>query len=412
MFGVILVVFLIILLVSPVATVRDNSQSLQFGPRILPEMSYYDLLGITLNSLVAVIPFFLFRKYFSTPESHCMILRTLVIMGIIYSFFALVEIRLSPQLHKWIYGFYQHSFIQHVRDGYRPMIFLRHGLWVGFFFLSTVLAAIALWRGKQEGSLKYLLCAVWLFVILFLSRNLGATMLAILFCPILFLHGSLQRRIVSIVAIIFLLYPAVRQTDILPLDSLVEFTAGISPDRASSFQFRLDNEDMLLERTLERPVFGWGTWGRNRVYDDVGNDISITDGIWIVVLGNFGWVGYIAFFGLLVAPALALGRAAKRKKVPIETMCLAVIMAANFLYMVPNSTLSPIGWMLAGALAGFVQFDPVKTAATSPAVPSDTGKRSSYTRFPVAVKVSPPPDRDSKSSRKRPRSHIRLRSPS
>ena len=46
----------------------------------------------------------------------------------------LVEVRLSPQINTWIYGFFQHDFIQMMRyGGFRPIVFLPHGLWVAFF---------------------------------------------------------------------------------------------------------------------------------------------------------------------------------------------------------------------------------------------------------------------------------------
>ena len=47
----------------------------------------------------------------------------------------------------------------------------------------------------------------------------------------------------------------------------------------------------------------------------------------------------------------------KRKDIPIETLVLGIIMAGNLIYLIPNSALSPIGWLMVGAIAGFVQFD-------------------------------------------------------
>ena len=58
---------------------------------------------------------------------------------------ALFEVRFSPQLNIWIYGFFQHDFQQMIRGGsFRPIVFLPHGLWVALFFLSTLVAAAAL----------------------------------------------------------------------------------------------------------------------------------------------------------------------------------------------------------------------------------------------------------------------------
>ena len=40
------------------------------------------------------------------------ILRVLIIAGLVYSVPMLFEIRLSPQLHNWIYGYYPSQFVQ------------------------------------------------------------------------------------------------------------------------------------------------------------------------------------------------------------------------------------------------------------------------------------------------------------
>ena len=74
-------------------------------------------------------------------------LRGLVVAGLIYSLPMLFEVRMSPQLHTWIYGYFPHSFGQQMRDGgFRPVVFIGHGLGVAFFVMTTVVAAAAFWR--------------------------------------------------------------------------------------------------------------------------------------------------------------------------------------------------------------------------------------------------------------------------
>ena len=47
--------------------------------------------------------------------------------GLVVPFVGIMLI--SPQLHFMTYGFYQHEFTQVVRmGGYRPMVFLQHGI--------------------------------------------------------------------------------------------------------------------------------------------------------------------------------------------------------------------------------------------------------------------------------------------
>ena len=108
----------------------------------------------------------------------------------------------------------------------------------------------------------------------------------------------------------------------------------------------------------EKPLFGWGIWGRNQLYDADGKTISITDGRWIIVIGIFGWCGYIVEFGLLALPILLLARQARR--LPEDALspyaaALALLLAINMIDLLPNATLTPLTWLLAGALVGYAE---------------------------------------------------------
>src|SRR5258708_11362367 len=103
-------------------------------------------------------------------------------------------------------------------------------------------------------------------------------------------------------------------------------------------------------------MFGWGRFGRNRIYDeDTGKDLSITDGTWIITMGQFGFFGFLAEFGLL---SLAVVRATSALKYTqtahdqVFLAALALILAINMIDLLPNSSLSPWTWLLAGALLG------------------------------------------------------------
>ena len=76
------------------------------------------------------------------------------------------------------------------------------------------------------------------------------------------------------------------------------------------------NEDALSERAAEKPWGGWGSWGRNLIFDpETGQDRSIVDGAWILLIGTYGWLGYLAQFGLMTLPVILI--ALGRRKVPI-----------------------------------------------------------------------------------------------
>ena len=342
-----------ILLLSPVMTVLQNPDTLINTDVVRKGLSFSDLRSMVFSSMVTFVPFILAYRVIHHRDHYREILVSIVVLGMFYTLLALVEMRMSPQMNIWVYGYFQSEWYQHERGGaYRPLVFLRHGLWLGFFLLTALLAALTLSHRRDDRKTQYLLSALWLLLILFLSRNLGATILALLIVPMLFFFKTqTQVRLAAAMAIFFFIYPVVRASDMSPANFLVEWTRAVSPDRAASLWFRLSNEDRLIERAMERPVFGWGIWGRARVLNERGIDLSVTDGIWIVVLGKRGWAGYLAQFGILLLPLVFLARRNKTGPPLPEIAGMALIMGANFLYMIPNSTLSPIGMLITGTLA-------------------------------------------------------------
>jgi len=98
------------------------------------------------------------------------------------------------------------------------------------------------------------------------------------------------------------LYVGTRATDVWSAEGLINWAKKISTDRAASLEYRIDNEDILSEKAREKPILGWGGWGRSRVYDKTGEDISITDGMWIIVFGQYGIVGVLALLAMMIQP--------------------------------------------------------------------------------------------------------------
>jgi hypothetical protein len=119
---------------------------------------------------------------------------------------------------------------------------------------------------------------------------------------------------------------------------------------------RFEQEEKLLDKAWQRLWFGWGRFGRNRIYnEDTGGNESITDGAWIIVFGTFGLVGFSAVFGLLsltvLRAAMAL-RHAQTKREGVLLAALALIVAISMVDLLPNASLSSWTWLLAGSLLG------------------------------------------------------------
>jgi hypothetical protein len=117
------------------------------GGLVLPGVGHYDALSAVVGQFLFLLPFFLGRQFLRHAEDSAETLRVLIVAGLIYSLPMLFEIRMSPQLHTWIYGYFPHSFGQQMREGgFRPVVFLGHGLLVAFFIMTAAVAAASFWR--------------------------------------------------------------------------------------------------------------------------------------------------------------------------------------------------------------------------------------------------------------------------
>jgi hypothetical protein len=354
-------VLMTLFVVSPLMTVLANPDPIYSAMAVVPGMRLQDSIGVVVNQAIAVLPFFLARRFLATEAAQREILVALVGAGLAYSVPMLIEVRLSPQINTWVYGFFQHDFIQMMRyGGFRPIVFLPHGLWAAFFALMAVVAAVSLWRfGPSRRRRAYLAAATYLGTVLVLCKTAGVLVYAALLVPAIRLLSIRQQiRIAAVLALVAVFYPLLRGADLVPVDWIVA-QAEVSPERAASLRYRLDNEDQLLARASERPLFGWGSWGRNHIRDPItGEIVSTTDGRWIIVIGSLGWCGYIVEFGLLALPLLMLGWATFARRVTVlaaSSGTLALLLACNMIDMLPNATLIPFTWLVAGALLGYAE---------------------------------------------------------
>ncbi|MDO6669969.1 hypothetical protein Q4511_13635 [Paracoccus sp. 1_MG-2023] len=375
---------LILMGLAAVLTVLTNGDRLVYGGwRALPALRPYDIASTLGNTLFAVLPFLLARRYLAHPEGQRTLVIGMVVAGIAYSFLALYEVRMSPQLSRMIYGYFPHDWRQHLRGGgYRPVVFLHHGLWLAIFFCGSFLAALSLWRSSTDKMrTRWLIAAIWMLMVLVLSKGIGALGIGLLLGAVIaFLPIRLQIICAAGLAVTILTYPMLRGASLAPTEFALSIAEDVDPDRAASLRFRLDNEDILLDHANRRPLFGWGGWGRNRVIDDRGRDISVTDGYWIISIGINGWLGYLAQFGLLLIPMIFMGLRWKALGLTSATAGIAMALTANMIDLIPNATLTPVTWLLAGALAGRLELGRVDRDASVQAVSDLPLRRNAYTR--------------------------------
>ncbi len=345
----------------PFATATTNPEPVFWGQIELPPVSYKDALGLSMQQFFTILPMLMARLHLSTGGAIRDLMKALVIAALAYTPLMLIEVPFGPVLHQAIYGFQQSLAFQAVRgDTFRPVVFLDHGLWVAFFLLTATCAAWGLWRARDSGRTPLLLAATALTVMLVLIKSFGALLMLIVLLPVLLIRSPrLQVYTALLIALFCILYPMLKSAGYIPQEQILAQIARLSPERAYSLEFRLDNETMLLDRAFEKPVFGWGSWARNHIIDPIsGNLLTVTDGRWVIAVGVYGLVGFFAEFGLLMLPIFLLVRAGIARKPqafdPLA-MTLALLLAVNIFDLIPNATLTPITWMIVGALLGYAE---------------------------------------------------------
>ena len=304
------------------------------------------------------IPFYIGWALFRKESDFRAMLVALVIAALIYAPFAAFEMRMSPNLHLWVYGYSQHDFSQTVREGgYRPMVFMTHGLSLArFFFVGTCSAFILGRVGTKIFGMQAKWLGWFLLLVLIFCRSFGAIMFAGLAVPLLlWSKPRLHVRIALILAVLVGLYPLLRTWELVPTEHILNTVRAIAgEDRTESLEFRFFNENLLLEKARQHLLFGWGQYGRNfapRGWDGQ----AVADGYWVIQIGIMGLVGFITTFGPMLIPLIFMQSRLKAVVSEPQRVLLggvALMLGLVALDWVPNGLFSPYPYMMVGALAG------------------------------------------------------------
>jgi len=352
-----------LLVVGSMFTIFLNADPFTVGSRDVPGQVPYDAVHVVIIALLSVaLPFYLGAVMFRSSKDLRVLITTIVVAALLYSPLQFIEMILSPQLHRWVYGFHQHQFLQTMREeGYRPMVFMRNGLAVAGFTAMSVVAAAALHKSKVRVlgfSAAWVVSYLW--VVLFLSKSLAAFLYSLIAMPlVLFTSPRVQALTAAALVALLLMYPAARANDLIPIEGLEEWAEEhYGHERADSMMFRFKNETPLLDRAMERPWFGWGSYCRACLFEPWSGDLaleSVRDGAWIIELGDRGIVGFISKFSLLLFPLLALLRRMKYVPRVADRRLLAglgLVVGFSAFDLIPNGDFSHLAFVLSGALWG------------------------------------------------------------
>jgi tetratricopeptide (TPR) repeat protein len=344
-----------------------------FVTSVLNELGAYDGLSAVFRQTIAwLLPYLVGRLYLTDADGMRDFAWGITIGGAILIPFCVFEIRMSPMFKQAVYGL---GGFEGTRYGlFRPILFFVNSLELGLWMNTATLVAWWLWR---TGQLK----RVWrlpggaVFAALLLTtiacRATGATALLLAGVGALWIcwHGK-KKWAVWVLLLVAPAYYCVRTTHLWSGSQAVDLARAVVGDtRADSFEFRLSNEELLIAKALQRPIFGWGGWGRNFVYDEWDNQFSIIDGMWVLALGSFGIVGLITWTISLLLPAILFLR-----RFPVSqwdrpqvaaAAAIAIVVDLALLYGLFNGTPNVIYIIAAGGLANFASARISRPATTA-----------------------------------------------
>ena len=329
--------------------------------------------SLTHKVLYYAVPFWLGRAVVRDRRDFLEAGRLIAYGAALYAVLAVWEWRMSPQIHKTLYGFFQHGWIQHFRWGfYRPIVCFPHALGLGMFFAWTSLLSLGLLRAghlRPVLGIPPIAIAALPLLGLLTSMSLGPWGLFLVGIGLLVWWSQTRRRRVVWIPVVFaLVWMAGRYTGMTRGQWLVSAAASVSPQRAGSLQYRVDAETLLLERAKQRPIFGWGGWGRNRARDERGRDLVATDGLWIIFVGSYGLVGLACFYLWWCWPLLMSRRSSRDLERDPMLMPLLIAIGLQAVNLLFNGFLSPVLILMSGAVVtAMIQVNPTVQGAARPA---------------------------------------------
>lgn len=336
------------------------------------DLGLYDGLSATLGETVRWgLPYFLGRIYFNNLKGLRLLAMGIFLGGMVYVPLCLFEVRMSPQLHRMVYGYFPHSFRQTIRyGGFRPQVFMQHGLAVGVWMMAATLVGIWLWQAgviKQIWGIPMKWLVPLLLITFILCKSTGAWLLCGFGLVIIFAARWLRTAIPLLLLIggifFYQYYVATGQFTPQQQDQIISVMTQITnEERAGSLEFRMDNEQILGDKARQRIIFGWGGWNRNRVYEYNWRgervDITTTDSFWIIQFGTKGLVGLFSINVAMLLPVVILCRRYPAdywfnpKVAPVIAVAVVVT-----LYMVDNlinAMFNPVFPLATGGIAGLL----------------------------------------------------------
>ncbi len=340
-------------------------------------LGLHDAISGVLNVFFTfAISYFLGRIYLGNLGGLKELCLNIIKGGILYIPLCLYEIKMGPFLHAQLYGYSAHSsgFMQALRmGGWRPQVFMTHGLVVALWMVSATMTILWLYQSKTIMKIWYL-DIKWLTAIMFftfiLLKSTGAYIYLVYYLIIFIFSRYLKSNIPAWFLVCFLIIFLLGRSTLILSEPLVNSYVAkySSADRNQSYDFRLINEDIMTKHAWEKPIFGWGSHGRNMIrskdeYTGEYSGVTVVDSLWIIEFGTNGFFGLISFYSFFILPIILFLRRFKPREwfnsglAPVA--CLSMVLLVFVWDSTANAGIMSIFPLICGSLNGILSRKPV-----------------------------------------------------
>ncbi len=320
----------------------------------------YDGFAVVVQHMVLYgMPYLAGKVAIQNTSDWIIFARCITIAAILYIPFSVYEIRMSPVLHQIVYGVSGRSIWENNGAfgvfGWQPSVFMNSSFELSMMYVIVATFSMVPIRARRKHSHRRL---PWL--------NTGLAVAMVVLCKKWSAIGllglatlSIQFRSRFVLYLLFLLpviYMTMFASGAYRGEGLSSWVASLSERRSESLQFRIDNDRMLVDKAMERRWLGWGGWGRNRIYDENGKDISITDSAWMITFGMHGFLGLIAETLIFILPCIGLYGKGSEARRPAPCLafdyrrCGVVVLSLHLIDNLFNGFPNPVFSILAGGL--------------------------------------------------------------
>lgn len=329
----------------------------------------YDAASSLVNRfLLHGIPYLLGRIFIVDSKDRKFLMEQFFLAAVVYVPLCWFEIRFSPQLHKIVYGFHPHQFAQTVRSvGWRPVVFMKHGLQVALFLLTAAIVALNYIRYGiylyRDNKFLSSLFAFFIVVTVYATQSYFAFIKLSFYLFLYAIPHLLDSRSFYFVFTTFHFTYVFSRVNLIYLgDSLVQFIESIrvDPIRVKSVQFRFAQENSAIaEVSAQNPIFGLHTWSEPATTQEISRGNFIFDSAWSLVYRVNGLVGLFFYLATFILPVIHWCFSSL-KNIKTEDRAFLSASVAVFtvlcLHNVMNTFDSPLYYIMLGSFYNFYIF--------------------------------------------------------